>query len=222
MIQLGRWGWGQSMRSPAFCRVRQRCESVRKQTYYLRTLIFFCYSVLHVPHAPHQGLCYEGTEVLLRSLPPILFLLLRHQECHSHSLEVEQIFLHKHNTTTALSLPHVTSHPRVSSYLSPRTQNYSAIEDLPYRPSFLFVWGCIFLIACIYLCICVSTHDSVHMWRSEGNLWESVLSFSRGSESDQWLGDKHPYLSHLGGLRPWFCISEWPFSYSLYNCLPEA
>lgn len=30
------------------------------------------------------------------------------------------------------------------------------------------------------------------------------------------LGDKHPYLSHLGGFRPWFWILERPLTFSFY------
>lgn len=61
------------------------------------------------------------------------------------------------------------------------------------------------------MCMCMHAYATVHMWRSEDSLWESVFSFHHTGPQNQTQaaspGSRHIYsLSHLPGIEFTFIV----------------
>ena len=66
---------------------------------------------------------------------------------------------------------------------------------------------------CASVPVCAACIPTAHMWQSEDNLRESVLSFRQTEPGDgthlERLGGKHPYLlRHLASLGPAFSYKD--------------
>lgn len=80
--------------------------------------------------------------------------------------------------------------------------------------TFLFVSFFFFFFLHLCVCACAHTCTWAHMWRSEDNLQEVVLSFDHVGTRDWtkviWLGGKWPYLlSYLSSPHFFFFLKWW-------------